>query len=759
MVKYLFIFLTLFTIKCIAQVPIGAWREHLPYNNAINVCAANNKIYAATTQSILYIDKIDNSIQKLSKINGLAETGISVMKKNNFSNNIIIGYANANLDIIKNNKIINLPDIKRKNIVGDKMIYNIYSNNSVSYICCGFGIVVIDELKNETKETYYIGNNGSYVKVTGMDKDNNFYYAATNEGLKKAPINSNALTNYAVWQKVSGNGLSNGTVQDVKYFNNNIVVLKNDSIFTLSVATWSLLYTSANAINNISISNNKLLISETVSAAIGKIVEVNSNGNVNLITPQNAVLTMPKEIIMEDNSYWVADNKNGLLKVENNAITNYTPNAPTDIATGEMFFNNNKLYIAAGAVNNNWQPQLNKNGLFVFSENSWTAINRNAFAALDSLPDIITVVANDNDVYAGSFSGGLCKIKNTNTLQVYKQNSPLQPAIGLTNQYRISGLTLDTDQNLWVANYGSNKNIHVLKPNQTWQSFTIPFFLNDGAVAQILIDDVNQKWIISPKGNGLICYNSGANLDNSNDDKWKLYQTGGNGNLPSNDVNSITKDKDGILWVGTNKGIALIQCVSDVFTGQGCAAVLPIVQQDQFAGYLFQNEVVQCIAVDGANRKWIGTKNGAWLISSGGEKIIYRFSEDNSFLLNNEVKKIAIDPISGEVFFATAKGICSFRSTATEATEQHEKVLIFPNPVPVNFNGTIGIKGLANGSIVKITELNGRLVYQTKALGGQAIWNGLNYKGQKIYSGAYLVLATSEASNDKVVGKIFFISK
>ncbi len=755
--KYLSIFFVLIAARSIAQIPIGAWREHLPYNNAINVCAANNKIYAATNHSILYVDKVDNSIQKLSKIYGLAETGISVMKKNTFSNNIIIGYANANLDIIKNNKIINVNDIKRKNIVGDKTIYNIYSNNNISFICCGFGIVAIDEIKNETKETYYIGNNGSYIKVTGMDKDNNFYYVATTEGLKKAPINSTTLTDFAVWQTVVNSGLSIGPIRDVKNFNNTIIVLKNDSIFKLNSTNWSLLYASTYAINNINVSNNKLLISENVSANNGKILEVNSSGIINTIIQQNTTLSFPKEVIIEDNTYWVADNKNGLLKVENTTVTNYTPNAPLGIATGEMIFSNNKLIVATGTVNNNWQPQLNKNGFFLFSENNWTSINRNNFIALDSLPDILTIAVNENNIYAGSFGGGLFKFNNT--IQIFKQNSPLQPAIGLTNQYRISGLAMDADQNLWVANYGSNKNIHVLKPNQTWQSFTIPFILTDGAVAQILIDDVNQKWIISPKGNGLVCYNSGANLDNSNDDKWKLYQTGANGNLPSNDVNCIAKDKDGILWVGTNKGIALIQCISEVFTAQGCNAVLPIVQQDQFAGYLFQNEVVQCIAVDGANRKWIGTKNGAWLISSGGEKIIYRFSEDNSFLLNNDVKKIAIDPTSGEVFFATANGICSFKSTATEAMDEHDKVLIFPNPVPINFNGTIGIKGLANGSIVKITELNGRLVYQTKSLGGQAIWNGFNYKGQKISSGAYLVLVTNETSNDKVVGKIFFIAK
>ena len=157
----------------------------------------------------------------------------------------------------------------------------------------------------------------------------------------------------------------------------------------------------------------------------------------------------------------------------------------------------------------------------------------------------------------------------------------------------------------------------------------------------------------------------------------------------------IAKDKNSFIWVGTAKGVGIVQCPQEVFGAQGCDAVLPIVQQDNFAGYLFGDEQVQTIAVDGADRKWVGTKNGAWLISPEGDKIIYRFTADNSPLLNNDVQKIAIDGKTGEVFFATAKGICSFRSTATAAMEENSNILVFPNPVPPGYSGSIAIRGLS----------------------------------------------------------------
>jgi hypothetical protein len=122
--------------------------------------------------------------------------------------------------------------------------------------------------------------------------------------------------------------------------------------------------------------------------------------------------------------------------------------------------------------------------------------------------------------------------------------------------------------------------------------------------------------------------------------------------------------------------------------------------------------------------------------------------------LSNDVKSIAINGANGEVFFATAKGIVSFRGTATEASETKNNVLVFPNPVPPGFNGSIGIRGLPENSIVKITETNGRLVYQARALGGQAVWNGKDYNGRQAASGVYLVIA-----EEKTVAKIVFISR
>jgi len=376
--------------------------------------------------------------------------------------------------------------------------------------------------------------------------------------------------------------------------------------------------------------------------------------------------------------------------------------------------------------------------------------------------DFIALAADPSDgsLWAGSFGGGLVNFKPNGTPLIFKQNnSTLQPAIGDPGSYRVSGLAFDQNNNLWVSNYGASQELHVRKADGSWRAFTIPFTHLENAVGQILVDDYNQIWIVSPKDNGLFCFNYGQSIDNINDDHWKFYRQGpGNGNLPSNNVLCILKEKNGFIWVGTDRGIGIIQCAGSVFSPQSCDAILPVVQQGNFAGLFFKDETVQCMAIDGANRKWIGTKNGVWLVSEDGEKIIYRFTEENSPLLSNDVRKIAVDPATGEVFISTFNGICSFRSTSTDPVANNNNILAFPNPVPAGYSGSIAIRGLTNNAMVKIAELNGRLVFQARALGGQMIWNGRNYKGEKAASGVYLVIVRDDSGIDRAVSKIVILS-
>jgi hypothetical protein len=747
-----------------SSVPIGVWKEYLPYNSAIDVAAGDNKIYCATPYSLFTVDLADNSIERLSRITGLSETGVSAIHYDETDHKLFIAYANSNIDIIYRNDIFNIPDIKRENIAGDKSIYNIYLYNSNYYLSTGLGVIVIDGSRFEVKESWFIGAGGNNVKVNGFTSHGNFFYAATEEGLKQAATNSASLGDYRNWQLLSGmNGLSAGPCRNILTAGDKLVALKDDSVFIFNGNNWDLLYNDGSAITAINSTGGKIAVCHRLPGPVSKVGIVNTDGSIERTIQQNGVTPFPRKAILYNNNYWIADQFNCLSKFSSapEAEEVYSLNSPEGIASGEMVEYNDIFYATAGEVDDSWNYQYNGNGIYRYKNGEWKNFNRFHYPVLDSMLDFITVAVDrrDESVWAGSFGGGLLHIKPDESFEIFKQNSPLRPPLLDPTSYRVAGLLLDQENNLWMSNFGSLQPLLVRKADGNWKSFSLPFALTENALAQIVMDDASQIWAVSPLGNGMICYNYGGSIDDISDDHWRLYRSGqGNGNLPSADVLCVAKDKSGFIWVGTDDGVGVVQCPQEVFN-TGCEAILPIVQQGNFAGYLFKGENVRSIAVDGADRKWVATRNGVWLVSGDGENVIERFTEDNSPLLSNDVKKIAINGKTGEVYFATARGICSYRGTATEGEQTNSNVIVFPNPVPPGYNGTIAIRGVAENAILKITELDGRLVYQTKALGGQAVWDGKDYKGRKISTGIYLVLIDSEDKSKKTATKIVFISK
>ncbi len=698
----------------------------------------------------------------MSRTSGLNETGISTIHFDEANEKLVIAYSNSNIDIIYRNDIINVPDFKRDNITGNKTIYNIYSLGKNYYLSTGLGVVVVDGERYEIKETWFIGAGGNPVKVNGLANDGTFFYAATEEGLKKAPASVANLADYNNWQLISGsNGLAAGSCQNVLTLQNKLIVQKDDSLFVQEGTTWSLLYQDGWPVISMTVSENRISLCQRKANGESKVTGLNSAGIVLNTLRQPSVISFPRKAIVVEADTWVADQVAGLSQFNATSFEQYKPNSPGGIASGETVVYNQVFYATAGGIDQSWNPQHNADGIFIFNKGSWTTIDRNSHPPLDTLMDYISIVIDPKDetIWAGSYGGGLLHVRAGQVFEIYKQNF-LSPVITDPSSYRVPGLAFDRENNLWISNYGAAQPLVVKKSGGGGQKFSIPFLVLENALAQLIVDDNNYKWLVAAKGGGLICFDHGTAIENTGDDRWKMFKAGaGNGNLPNDDVLCIAKDKNGFIWIGTSNGIGVIQCPQEVFSGQGCEATWPVVQEGSFAGYLFSGEEVSNIAVDGGDRKWVATKNGVWLISPTGEKVIYQFTEENSPLLSNDVKKVAIDGKTGEVYFATSKGICSFRSTATDGGEKNENVLVFPNPVPPGYSGVIGIHGLVSNAVVKITELNGRLVFQTRASGGQAVWDGKDYNGRRISTGVYLVLVSNDERTEKAAAKIVFINK
>ncbi len=300
-------------------------------------------------------------------------------------------------------------------------------------------------------------------------------------------------------------------------------------------------------------------------------------------------------------------------------------------------------------------------------------------------------------VYLGSYSGGVTIIEPSGELTVY--NNGALPFFGTDPNkiYPVSGMALDANNNLWVSNSGASYELSVRTADGNWYNGQSILANTGHTAADVIVDDYNQKWFITVNSNGAIVYDDNGTPENASDDGSRLVRMGaGSGNLPDNNTLSIVKDRDGVIWIGTSNGIGIVNEPDGVIAGTSEATLKVVTFGDQIGGYLFQNQAVKTMAVDGANRKWIGTTNGVWLISEDAESIIYRFTEDNSPLPSNFIERINIDPVTGDVYFSTSKGVVSFRSTATEGKPENDKPLvIYPNPVPTGYSGMIAVRGVA----------------------------------------------------------------
>ena len=740
-------------------IPVGYWMDHLPYRNIIAVEEGNNRIYAATQDAVFYFDQADNSLNRLTKVTGLSDVGISTIGYSVATDALVIGYTNSNIDLVQNTSIINLSDIKRKSILGDKSINSIRFSGTTAYLSTGFGIVVLDMQKLEIKDTYFITVAQDAVNAIAFYKDS--IYAAANNGVYRAAISGQNLSDFGSWTLVTE--LPTGNYNTIDVFVNKLYVnrardhsdgIDNDTIHVYNGSLWTYFYpTILRTTRELRSNYDVLMITDPDGVS-----KYNSNYQLtgSYMNPSKANQALQDEY----GSVWIADGFAGLM--QDNTAWGIYPNGPNSNQVFDLAMEDENLWVAPGGRSGAWGNTYIVSGMYSYIDFQWNHVE---YQDLNLVHDIVVVEVDPNDknhVFAGSWGSGVLELQNGKLVTQYKRantDSVLQSVKNKDGFIRVGGLDMDGTGNLWVSCTEVDNLLCVREVSGSWTGFQFPSFGLNTRVGQVLADASNQKWVLIP-GNGILVFNDNGTISNKNDDEFFIMiNAAGSGNLPTKEVNCMAEDLDGEIWVGTNEGIAVFYSPELVFSGDDFDAQQILVQQDGYFQYLLEAEAVISIAIDGANRKWLGTdRAGVFLMSEDGTVEIEHFTTDNSPLFSNSVTSIAINQKNGEVFFGTDKGIVSFRGTATGAVEVFTDVYAYPNPVREGYNGVIAIKGLVADADVKITDLTGNLIYQTTSLGGQAIWNGTNFQGKRAQTGVYLVFATNEDGATKMVTKILFIN-
>ncbi|TFH19600.1 MAG: hypothetical protein E4H10_17640, partial [Bacteroidia bacterium] len=482
--------------------------------------------------------------------------------------------------------------------------------------------------------------------------------------------------------------------------------------------------------------------------------------NDDLLVVQQLTTTQPRSASMDDNGdLWVASFGGGLVTKQGGSQWSIVPNGPSSISVFDMEASQNILHAVQGGVTAIWGNSFRSASIQTFMDQRWTTM-----VNWDDR-DLITLALDPSDpmhVFAGSWGWGLVEFTQQGIQRYTETNSSLQ-TIQPGNFVRIGGLVFDPGGNLWMTNAHVSEPISVLKPDGTWKSFRLDNLLADyNILGDILVSQAGHIWVIVPRGNGLFAMDNNLSVDDVSDDVYRKVSVEDRfGKVITNDVRSFAEDQNGNLWLGTNQGVLVMYSPYRLFTdGELFAQPILIPRKDGsgLADPLLGTQIVSTIEVDGANRKWLGTTGGGvYLVSEDGLEEIHHFNSMNSPLLSDNIIDICVDGVSGEVFFGTDKGIISFKGAAMSGSSLYNNVVVYPNPVRETFEGPVAIKGLVANTNVKITDIGGNLVFETESLGGQAIWDGKNFRGDRVATGVYLIYLASPDGSLSHVTKLLFI--
>ncbi len=415
------------------------------------------------------------------------------------------------------------------------------------------------------------------------------------------------------------------------------------------------------------------------------------------------------------------------------------------------------VFVASGGIDAKYTYVYRPDGVLSYKNKQWDVMNGGNVPVFsqNDVRDILRVVEHPdgNKLYFASFGAGVIeydKVTQDYTLfNAANTNGILGFAIGDETRVRISGLAFNKiDKSLWIADFLAGKALVSYSNDKVWRSYKLNEISTE--VIDVKVDNSGYKWIIPRESTGVLVFDE-QDPNNPNDDRSILLNNS-NTNMVSNRVNTVEVDLEGDVWVGTDQGAIVFECGSSIFEGT-CKGSRRKVDQDGIIAYLLETESVISIGIDGANRKWFGTRNGLYVQSSNGEDQVLSFNTKNSPLMGNVIYDVVPDQKTGDVWIGTEGGIQVYRSDAIAARNVFSSsIYAFPNPVNANYSGPIAITGLSRDARVKITDISGRLVYETIANGGQAIWDGKDYLGRKAASGIYLVFANSTRDLDASEG-------
>ncbi len=766
------VLLTFFSLQ--SQIGMGKWRMHISPFTGQEVVSANNAMYTSVNSGLLEYDLEFGEKTLRTAADFLSDVSVTALGHDPISDVVAIGYQTGNLDLLVGETIINIPAIVLASVSGVKRINKIRAHNGEFYLATGFGIVVINIPNREVRSTFYppIGNE----QIVDVAFYNDSIHALTTNRIFSAPISNNFLADPSQWSEtiLLPDYSATGQYENLTNYGDRLFLVYNDEIyngdtvFQISNNSLSVLMDGIE-VRNLSVANN-LLVVPTDGAAY--FYNQDLDEEFRFFSYLNGAFPGPNAVLHKGEHYFIADRRSGMVKMdENNPFSGdgITFSGPRQEGAFRAKWVNGNMAVAAGRLTGN-NPAFSTEGGRIFKDEVWSEFSpsEQALIAGENIWDFTSTAinqANTEQIAFGTFSEVPLVISSNGTeiTQVFTpDDSPLELTNPTTGWSFISDMVYENNH-LWMLNSEVSNPLKVLLEDGSFLSLSLGSQIANRRTRRIVVDQNGTKWF-AVDGVGVVAFNDNGTPADPSDDQFRILNTGENsGNLPSNIVEGMAIDLDNNLWVGTEEGMRVLFNTSNVFDaapGQYNFQRL-LIEFGENVEIVLGSTHITSIAIDGANRKWIGTANsGVFLFTPDGLTVVKNFRSENSPLLSNAILDITINQKNGEVFFVTADGMISYRSDASQGDRNYNHVKVFPNPVQPDYFGPVTIQGIAANSDVKITDVSGKLVFQTRSNGGTATWDGKTLDGKRATTGVYLIWTSIdlEGVRGREVGKVVFIN-
>lgn len=764
--------LSIFLISCCLFVQGYAqtwkgWTNHMSYFSTTAIAEGNNYVFAIANGSLMSYGKTDESVNFYSKLTGLSDTQITHIGYNSETNSLLIVYSNGNIDIM-GDQITNIPFLMNNTSIQDKTTNSLFFHKEKAYLSTNFGILVINMKKKEVTETYRLNTS-----VYSTTLYNNHLYAACAEKVIRGSLDDNLL-DPGKWETypLTTDQFQEKDIRRIALFDNVLCffVEENGVYYQKTDGSIQSLLKDTN-IQDMTLQNGKLIPYTTNQAYIYSSLSASDKVNTGTI---NGIASLK-----DNNTYWIAAGDESIkgIRKKGNAndyelfVSGLNTNSPKRDYAAFMSFHGQKLLVAGGG---RWLDRDGKPGTLMTYENgNWFNFNEKEIGTQSGIRfSDVTCVAVDpqasDHYFASTWGEGVFEFKDNKYVKLYNhRNSALESLDPESMNYtRVEGVCFDKDNNLWMTNSGVLNGIKVLKADGNWASLYYNNLSYSDLNDKILITPSGHKWVNIPRPQakaGIFMFDDKGTIDDTSDDVTHFVSsfTLSNGSsMSASAYYCMAQDKNGQIWIGTNIGPVYVPSPSLAITDPSrLRGVRPLrTGDDGNPAWFLDGESVRAIAVDRGNRKWIGTEtSGVFVVNEDATETIANFTVDNSPLPSNYIQSIAINQQTGEVFIGTEKGIVSYMGEETTGGDTYTDVYAYPNPVRPEHSDYVTITGLIDHSNVKITDINGNLIYQTRSAGSEATWNCRNKDGNRVATGIYLVLVSSEEAGESVVTKIMVI--